>query len=250
MFEVGMAYTKNEIYEILQVPIERRKGAWDTGYREYNGHIYIFANIGIPGRTGHDYNNYWDGDLFMWEAKTRSSIGQPLIQKMLNPPTGQNIYLFTRVNNHEPFIFEGKVAVKNYANSSPVQIIWQLIQNSSTLDYSLSSSQLNKDLILKEGSVKSVIVNKYERNPLARRICIAHHGSFCNACGFDFFKTYGELGRGFIHVHHVIPISKINQEYILDPIKDLIPLCPNCHSMIHRNQDALSIDELRSILKK
>jgi hypothetical protein len=85
MFTTGKSYSKNDIYEILKVPIERRKGAWDTGYREYEGEIFIFSNVGIPGRTGHDYNNYWDGDLFVWEAKTKSNINQPLIKKMLNP---------------------------------------------------------------------------------------------------------------------------------------------------------------------
>jgi 5-methylcytosine-specific restriction protein A len=94
MFTTGKSYSKNDIYEILKVPIERRKGAWDTGYREYEGEIFIFSNVGIPGRTGHDYNNYWDGDLFVWEAKTKSNINQPLIKKMLNPLSDQRIYLF------------------------------------------------------------------------------------------------------------------------------------------------------------
>lgn len=120
MFTTGKSYSKNDIYEILKVPIERRKGAWDTGYREYEGEIFIFSNVGIPGRTGHDYNNYWDGDLFVWEAKTKSNINQPLIKKMLNPLSDQRIYLFTRTDDRLPFTFEGNVVVKEYFDSVPI----------------------------------------------------------------------------------------------------------------------------------
>ncbi|WP_212749472.1 HNH endonuclease [Acinetobacter bohemicus] len=69
-------------------------------------------------------------------------------------------------------------------------------------------------------------------------------------CGFDFYKTYGVIGQNYIHVHHIIPISKIRKNYQVDPIKDLIPLCANCHAMIHRTTPALSIDKLKEIIKQ
>jgi predicted HNH restriction endonuclease len=67
-------------------------------------------------------------------------------------------------------------------------------------------------------------------------------------CGFDFVAAYGELGDGFIHVHHVRPLSDIGEEYEVDPIKDLRPVCPNCHAMIHRVLRAMSIERLKSII--
>ncbi len=99
-----------------------------------------------------------------------------------------------------------------------------------------------------EGRVKTVNVNAYERNPEARRKCIQHHGTNCSICGFDFHKVYGDLGEGFIHVHHRVPISSIGKEYSLDPIKDLIPVCPNCHAMLHRFKETVSVEELRERL--
>lgn len=54
-----------------------------------------------------------------------------------------------------------------------------------------------------EGSALRVTVNSYERSPAARRRCIEHYGCLCSVCGFNFENTYGEVGRGFIHVHHV-----------------------------------------------
>jgi 5-methylcytosine-specific restriction protein A len=84
----------------------------------------------------------------------------------------------------------------------------------------------------------------YERSKINRAACIQIHGSSCLICGFDFYEHYGDLGSGFIHVHHVIPLSEIKEEYICNPAKDLIPVCPNCHAMLHRKQPALTPTEL------
>lgn len=101
---------------------------------------------------------------------------------------------------------------------------------------------------LTEGLVKSITVNSYERNPRARQKCLEHWGTVCKICDFDFQKKYGDIGKGFIHVHHRIPISEIGEEYEIDPIKDLIPVCPNCHSMIHRVNPPLEIEDLKEIM--
>jgi 5-methylcytosine-specific restriction protein A len=97
---------------------------------------------------------------------------------------------------------------------------------------------------LAEGTVTEATVNVYERNPVARQKCIDRYGCTCFVCNFDFEAEYGTLGRSFIHVHHLIELSTIRGEYTVDPIKDLRPLCPNCHAMIHRKRPAFSIDEL------
>jgi predicted HNH restriction endonuclease len=65
------------------------------------------------------------------------------------------------------------------------------------------------------------------------------------ACGFNFEAQYGELGKGFIHVHHNKPISEMGPTRI-NPYSDLSVLCPNCHAMIHRKKDrTLSVEELK-----
>lgn len=82
-------------------------------------------------------------------------------------------------------------------------------------------------------------------------MCIEHHKCRCGVCGFDFEKEYGKLGRGFIHVHHVTPIHKIGKEYKIDYKNDLIPVCPNCHAMLHRKVDGkeLTVEELKEVIK-
>jgi 5-methylcytosine-specific restriction protein A len=101
-----------------------------------------------------------------------------------------------------------------------------------------------------EGATKVITVNSYERNANARSKCISHYGSKCIICGFDFEEAYGEIGKSFIHVHHIIPLSEVKSTYKVDPINDLRPVCANCHAMIHRALPALSIDEVRSALKR
>lgn len=101
-----------------------------------------------------------------------------------------------------------------------------------------------------EGNVCQVLVNKFERSSIARQKCIEYHGTKCFVCGFDFEKVYGEIGKGFIHVHHIIPLNEIGKEYIVDYKNDLIPVCPNCHAMLHRKIDGkyYSWKELRKVL--
>ena len=99
-----------------------------------------------------------------------------------------------------------------------------------------------------EGKIDQVLVNKYERNPINRQLCLAVNGYVCKICGFDFEKKYGDIGKGFIHVHHIEMVSSFGGEYYLDPKKDLIPVCPNCHAMLHRKNPPLEPAELRQII--
>ncbi len=99
-----------------------------------------------------------------------------------------------------------------------------------------------------EGSTKTVSVNVYERNAEARAKSVQHHGYKCIVCSFDFESVYGSIGEKYIHIHHVIPLSEIKKEYEIDPIKDLVPVCPNCHAIIHRTSPALTVEQLKKHL--
>jgi 5-methylcytosine-specific restriction enzyme A len=102
-----------------------------------------------------------------------------------------------------------------------------------------------------EGSYKIGTRIYYERNPLARKKCLEHYGFKCWVCGFDFYDKYGNFGLDYIEVHHVTPISLINEEYSVDPINDLRPVCSNCHSIIHRKKEStVDINELKAFLEK
>lgn len=100
-----------------------------------------------------------------------------------------------------------------------------------------------------EEALSRVEVNRYERNPEARRACLAHHGTTCAVCGFSFEIKYGEIGKDFIHVHHIVPVSQLGADYELDPVTDLVPLCANCHAMAHHGVSIpRTVAELRRII--
>ncbi len=99
-----------------------------------------------------------------------------------------------------------------------------------------------------EGAKKPIIVNAYERSSKARQKCIEFYGIKCFICNFDFEKVYGSIGKGFIHVHHLKPLSEIDEEYEINPIEDLRPVCPNCHAMLHKSVPAYSINDIKNII--
>ena len=103
------------------------------------------------------------------------------------------------------------------------------------------------------GIGKSVLVNKYERNPTARRKCLELHGANCIICGFNASLVYGEEFKDKIEVHHIVPISEIGESYRIDPAKDLIPVCPNCHMILHsrmKSGDYPTVETLKANFRK
>ena len=77
-----------------------------------------------------------------------------------------------------------------------------------------------------------------------------HYGAKCFICGFDFGSAYGELAHGFIHVHHLKRLAEIGAEYVVDPIRDLRPVCPNCHAVLHMKTPPFEIEEVQEQLSR
>ena len=103
---------------------------------------------------------------------------------------------------------------------------------------------------LPDGAKRQIVVNGYERNREARRLCIAYHTCSCAVCGFNFGETFGDFAEGYIHVHHLTPLHEIDGEHAVDPVNDLIPVCPNCHAAIHLGGENRTIEEMRSIVDR
>jgi 5-methylcytosine-specific restriction protein A len=99
-----------------------------------------------------------------------------------------------------------------------------------------------------EGATVRVSMDAFERNPQARKCCIEHYGTKCIVCGFDFSEVFGSIGEGYIHVHHLKPLSRIRESHVLDPVADLVPVCPNCHAMLHRKDPPYTIERLKRFL--
>jgi 5-methylcytosine-specific restriction protein A len=119
-------------------------------------------------------------------------------------------------------------------------------QNIRLNPYAPSDSEETKTYT--EGTANQITQTRYERNPHARVACINHYGYSCSVCEFDFEKRFGERGKNFIHVHHLTQVATVGKTYQVDPIKDLKPVCPNCHAMLHRKNPPLTIEELKTWL--
>lgn len=99
-----------------------------------------------------------------------------------------------------------------------------------------------------EGAKARVEVNRYERDRRNRAAALAIHGCVCRGCDVDMGSRYGNGAAGLIEVHHVTPVSQLGPGYIIDPNTDLVPLCPNCHAVVHRRTPPFSVEEIRRML--
>lgn len=249
MFVVEKEYTKNDIYNQLNVPLESQKGSWNTGYRSYNGDVFIFTNVGVAGRTGVNHGNYWDREKLIWLGKTTSHREQNLIKIMMSNEV--NVHVFFRNDSSKVFTCKGLGRALTIEGDKPIKIVWAFI-NPNKKPFEQQKSIEGIDGIyrfFKEGASKNIEVNLYTRSLEARKKCIELKGCTCHICGFDFEKVYGLIGKGFIHVHHLNQLSGIKGEYIINPETDLIPVCPNCHLMLHKKTPSFSIFELKALMR-
>ncbi len=109
--------------------------------------------------------------------------------------------------------------------------------------------EVRTDRQYSEGALKTIQVNAYERNIKARQECLKINGASCFVCGFNFEKVYGDIGKGYIHIHHKVDISCVGREYVVDPAKDMVPVCPNCHAMLHTSKPALDCEDLKERMR-
>ncbi|MDA1777978.1 MULTISPECIES: HNH endonuclease [Bacillus cereus group] len=121
----------------------------------------------------------------------------------------------------------------------------------SIVKHDIDAEKSQEDSYYRDGKIIQYYGTRYERNPVNRARAIEIHGTSCKACGFNFEKVYGERGKDFIEIHHLKPLFTLGKESDIDPENDLIPVCSNCHRMIHRKKDeVLDIEELQGILSR
>ena len=100
-----------------------------------------------------------------------------------------------------------------------------------------------------EGAPEEIWISRYERSRLNRALCLAYHGYNCTACGINLREVYGEVARSFIHVHHLNPLA-VTGSRVPDPVKEMCPLCPNCHAIAHRRNPPFTPEEIKNMLKQ
>jgi len=165
----------------------------------------------------------------------------------------KTLYVITHCKRIEPFPFTELIKVSDGTSVSPnfkysYSVVHQHTQAPGD-DLIQGPDEIPEPKLYSEGISRTVSVNVFERSKAARQKCIEHHGLDCFVCGFNFEKSYGEAGAGIIHVHHIKSLAEIDRTYKVDPVRDLRPVCPNCHAVIHSSEIPLSIEKARSIVK-
>lgn len=246
-FSRGTRYSRADVKEAAG--IDRNVGGnWDTGIIRHKDEYLIFVNVGIAGSTGHDYGNRWEGADLRWSHQTPSRLTWDSVVDLLG--LGRRIHVFWRTEAKAKYEYAGLARALEVIERPPVEVLWSF---DTPEEPRFATPVTNPDELptstYPEGAVHKVLANRYERDPAARQACISCHGDACVVCGIRFGERYGERGRGFIHVHHLVPISELGPNQEVNPKTDLRPVCPNCHAMLHRGQRLLSPEELRSLLR-
>ncbi|MDB6062523.1 MAG: endonuclease [Verrucomicrobiaceae bacterium] len=190
----------------------------------------------------------------LWNLYSEVEIGDQVIVTA----NGRRECVFEITGN---YIFDKENAILGYAHQRPAaltdidpQILW-LASDSSVADgenvrWTLAKckgTKKSEEIVYFEGKRFSVSSTAIERDSLVRQKCLEHFCYNCSVCSINFEKEYGEIGRNYIHVHHRVDLASNQGEHVVDPKLDLIPLCPNCHVMVHTEKPAMSVEKLKSI---
>jgi 5-methylcytosine-specific restriction protein A len=194
-------------------------------------------------------DDHWDAS----KPGQRALYVKVRLEALLNPYT-EPILAMTRLEDSD--LAAGPWRVIGGGKSIPPSVaatlekVWAEFLGRTGLSPVFSPDEIPTPERFFEGATKPTMVNRYERSPAARKACIEHYGTRCVVCGFDFGTVYGERGEGYIHVHHLKSLAEIGKEYVIDPIADLRPVCPNCHAMIHALEPMLRIEALKALIQK
>ena len=173
--------------------------------------------------------------------------------------------IISQLPSRYPYTYLGRLAYIEHdgQREKPVYFTWQILEwelppekargmglrliGSSVENFCLPE-EVTSTTPFSEGSKRQITVNAYERSTEARQKCIDHYGAKCMTCGFDFSHRYGPVGAGFIHVHHIIPLSSLEDGYSVNPVEDLRPVCPNCHAILHKRKPPYRIEEIKHFI--
>ena len=245
---VGEIYTRKHLREMFGI----KDATINTGTFRPKGHdsVWMFVTENkTPDRT--QYNDLLDNDTLYWDGQTMGRTDPWIIG---HKEQGLELLLFYRKSKSEHpgagFRYEGPFQYVKHEGKHPTRFT---LRRASPFEAVVASDldSLEAEEEHFEGQKKQRHVNYYERNKKLRAAAVQHHGVSCKVCGFNFGKVYGERGKDYIEVHHLIPVSTLGGEMKVDPKRDMTVLCSNCHRMIHRRKDeVLTLEELKRFLQQ
>ena len=187
----------------------------------------------------YDYEQWLDKDVYKYALEFGGR---------LYPPK----HILSEVTGISKSDFSGGEPTNCVFRQLGLTIIYKPNINSEDNHYTLTQEERENiaqtmELTFREGDKVLLSGYRYERDIQARKVCIKEYGYDCSICNFNFGNQFGEIGKDFIHVHHLKPLSLQGGEYEVNPLEDLRPVCPNCHAMLHKRTPPYSIEELKHI---
>lgn len=201
-------------------------------YRRYRANFHHPRYVNAPGCTAYDSE--------IAEAVDRFKILWPAHQKAIQIASRSRIHT-TTARDHSQSV------VEFLSRDLSVQLPQPDYAQPSMPRVGGASGTSRQKSPLSEGAPTQVLASRFERNRAARQRCIEYHGTRCIACGIDLTERYGPAAAGLIHVHHLEPLSASRRQYKVDPVRDLRPVCPNCHAVIHLTDPPRTISQVRRL---
>lgn len=191
---------------------------------------------------------------YLFEGKAHRELDEEVLG--LNSHTSKGFPTMV-ILHHLGLVSEHKNFFSGYSIEKAIQVLNQqglgelvnlLLKNTRIILESEANDGLTS-VVDTEGKRREIYTVKYERSPKLRESAVRLHGYKCKACSFDFEATYGDRGNRFIEVHHIKPLYTLQGEVEVNPETDLVPLCANCHRIVHRKKnEIITIEELKKIL--
>lgn len=242
-------YSRNE----LQAQFNITDATIFTGIFQPKGHASIWLFVTeekTSDRTA--YADSFDGQVLNFEGQKFGRTDSKIINHSAD---GSEILVFYRKKKGQypryAFRYMGRFEYVTHNGDKPKRFVLQSLDLDMNEDGECSRvAQELPTSEYTEGRSRTRMQTYYERNPRLRAEALQIHGTRCSACGFDFSKTYGRHGEGYIEIHHLRPVSSYGGDTAVNPKTDLIPLCSNCHRMVHRKEEVLTLEALRSIIEE
>ena len=182
MFKRGAGYTREQIARIARPENPPRGGDWATGYSRIGNDLYVFMNIGVPGRTGHDFENFYDDEsqTLIWFSKPNKHSSNPMFQKILRGEL--SIYFFGRWSQRSPFTFLGQGFIAHFEDNyctpqgyNCIRMVVNVKEIQDIIASHLSDSNLSivdrstepRSSFLLEKHLEDFLVHNWDRTPLS-----------------------------------------------------------------------------------
>lgn len=247
--QVGEIYTRKQLKEMFQIT----DNTLDNGIFAPAGHDSIWL---LLTEENPEFKNTYEQGILEFSGQPLGRTNKRIIYHKQN---GLEVLLFFRQSNKQyansGFLYCGLVEYISHEGEKPARFLLESVEHGRPITVARQAIEAyNAEESLEprtEGGVTKRLVNVYERDSHLRARAIEIHKLNCHICGFNFGETYGEIGEGYIEVHHIIPISTFGEARTVKPETDMMTVCANCHRMLHRSVDnPISLEKLREIIEK